>query len=217
MWLAVGTINAWSLVIHCLWGNFFSWQVWIFMHSIWAHCITDTPLILPCPEWGGWVNFHKAKGEDNINCISKKNKPEGVLKSRLDLRNKYCRRILYSRERWNVGKGSECWKDSGFHPGAWGWSGAKRDWKSQLWLKSLGAGTEGKRLIWEFGMGFGMAGQEPRKDRKILWELEGWWCAVQGNRNWRNTGWVSEQEEGLIGRSSNINSVNSGFPWLSSS
>lgn len=45
------------------------------------------------------MHFHKTKGEDNMNCVSNKNKLEGVLKSRLDLRKKYCRRILYSRER----------------------------------------------------------------------------------------------------------------------
>lgn len=39
---------------------------------------TDTPLMLPCPVVGGILNFHKAKGEDSINCISNKNKVEGI-------------------------------------------------------------------------------------------------------------------------------------------
>lgn len=45
------------------------------------------------------MDFRKTKGKDNMNCVSNKNKLEGVLESRLDLRKKYCRRILYSRER----------------------------------------------------------------------------------------------------------------------
>lgn len=92
------------------------------------------------------MDFHRTKGEDNINCISDKNKLESVLESRLDLRKKYCRRILYSRAiNGMLEKDLGVGKTLAFTQGSEDGMGL-RGTESHSCDYSLGAGTE-KRLI----------------------------------------------------------------------
>lgn len=74
--LAVGINNAWSLLIHCLWGDFFCWQVSTScIQSRFTASLTLPSYILVLSGEDEWI-FHKTKGEDNTNCISNKNKLE---------------------------------------------------------------------------------------------------------------------------------------------